>query len=117
MSEKPEWWPECPYPKSVFPMERDDYAEVVPDPHRRCALSGMLGRESWETASEDIWRALEKRIDEKYENIDEIAEELTEELWVKFEFGLSAKELTSITKLALDKYVKRVRQWPEVGRD
>ena len=47
---KPDWWPQNPYPESVFPMMREDYAEVVPDEKTRTALSGMLGREFWEIA-------------------------------------------------------------------
>ena len=61
---KPPWWPDNPYPESVFPMERDNYAEVVPDPDRRCALSGMLGREFWDIASKDIWAALQSHIED-----------------------------------------------------
>ena len=45
-------------------MDRDDYAEVVPDPQRRCALSGMLGRELWGIASEGIWAALQAHIED-----------------------------------------------------
>ena len=52
---KPDWWPENPYPESVFPMKEERYAEVVPDPHTRTALSGCLGRGFWEAASETIW--------------------------------------------------------------
>lgn len=51
---KPDWWPENPYPKSIFPMQRDKYAEIVPEPNTRTALSGMLGREFWEIASNQI---------------------------------------------------------------
>ena len=60
--EKPEWWPENPYPKSVFSMERDEYAKIVPDHSRRTALSGMLGREFWDIASESIWDAMKDHI-------------------------------------------------------
>ena len=52
---KPDWWPECPYPESVFPMKRERYPEIVPDPALRTALSGCLGREFWNIASEMIW--------------------------------------------------------------
>ncbi len=60
--EKPKWWPDNPYPKSVFPMERDKYSEVVPDEKTRTALSGMLGREFWEIASDTIWEAVEAEL-------------------------------------------------------
>ena len=35
-------------------MQRDRYAEIVPDPDVRTALSGCLGREFWDIASETI---------------------------------------------------------------
>ena len=60
----PSFWPDNPYPTSVFPMERDNYAEVVPDPDQRCALSGMLGREFWDIASNSIWAALQSHIED-----------------------------------------------------
>jgi hypothetical protein len=55
MKFKPYWWPKNPYPKSIFPMERDRYSECVPDPDKRTALSGMLGREFWGIASDSIF--------------------------------------------------------------
>ncbi len=62
--EKPEWWPQCPYPESVFPLPKEKYEEIVPDPKMRTALSGMLGREFWNIASESIWEALENHLEE-----------------------------------------------------
>jgi len=64
MSDKPKWWPDNPYPKSVFPMERDMYSEIVPNEKTRTALSGMLGREFWDIASETIWDAVEVEIEQ-----------------------------------------------------
>ena len=58
-NKKPKWWPDNPYPKSIFPMERDKYSEIVPDEKIRTALSGMLGREFWDVASDSIWEAVE----------------------------------------------------------
>ena len=61
MSEKkarPGWWPENPYPESIFPMPEEQYLEIVPDPEERTALSGMLGRQFWDIASEAIWAAM-----------------------------------------------------------
>ncbi len=55
---KPAWWPENPYPKSVFPMQDEEYLKIVPDPHVRTALSGCLGRLFWNIASESIWAAV-----------------------------------------------------------
>lgn len=52
---KPYWWPENPYPETVFPMHLDEYIEIVPNPRTRTALSGCLGREFWGIASKTIW--------------------------------------------------------------
>jgi hypothetical protein len=62
MTDKPDWWPRCPYPESVFPMPREEYENVVPDPNTRTALSGMLGREFWGLASDAIWDALQNHL-------------------------------------------------------
>lgn len=62
--EKPNWWPKNPYPESIFPMQRSEYPQVVPDPHMRTALSGMLGRVFWEIASESIWAAFQNHIED-----------------------------------------------------
>lgn len=61
---KPDWWPECPYPEEVFPMKRERYAEIVPDPDLRTALSGCLGREFWNIASEMIWKSFCEAIED-----------------------------------------------------
>lgn len=57
--EKPEWWPENPYPEIVFPMDAKKYLEIVPDPKTRTALSGCLGRLFWNIASEAIWESVQ----------------------------------------------------------
>lgn len=64
MSDKPTFWPKNPYPEDIFPMKRERYAEIVPDPDVRTALSGMLGRVFWEIASEEIWNELKEQIEE-----------------------------------------------------
>ena len=69
---KPCWWPDNPYPESIFPMPREKYEEVVPDPKTRTALSGMLGREFWDIASESIWAALRDKIRELEQHEDEL---------------------------------------------
>ncbi len=56
--QKSSWWPTNPYPKSIFPMPREQYAEIVPDSKLRTGLSGMLGREYWDIASDAIWVAM-----------------------------------------------------------
>ena len=67
---KPDWWPKNPYPIDIFPMTRVEYSEVVPSPTKRTALSGMLGREFWEIASESIYDALRSNIAEIIEPFD-----------------------------------------------
>ena len=59
-TQKPTWWPENPYPASVFPMPREKYAEIVPDDDVRTGLSGMLGREFWDIAADAIWEAMQE---------------------------------------------------------
>jgi hypothetical protein len=53
---KPDWWPECPYPESIFTMNEHDYATAIPDPRLRTACSGFLGRVIWNLCSDEIWR-------------------------------------------------------------
>ena len=62
--QKPDWWPKTPYPASIFPMARERYPEIVPDPQLRTALSGMLGREFWDIASEMIWEAMREAVED-----------------------------------------------------
>lgn len=81
---KPEWWPKNPYPESIFPMARDEYPKVVLNPRVRTALSGMLGREFWDIASECIWDALLNKITEIIEPFDEREKSVIQEA-----FGIS----------------------------
>jgi len=46
------------------------YAEIVPDPMTRTALSGVLGREFWEIASESILAAMEAAVGELVDELD-----------------------------------------------
>jgi hypothetical protein len=73
--DKPDWWPHNPYPVSVFPLERGEYAEVVPDPQTRTALIGMLGREFWDIASNAIWEAMKENPDLRVARLAEVAKE------------------------------------------
>jgi len=45
-------------------MARERYPEIVPDPQLRTALSGMLGREFWDIASEMIWEAMLEAVED-----------------------------------------------------
>ena len=59
MSEpRPPWWPENPYPESVFPMTEAEYVAAVPDPQLRTAISGSLGRQFWDICEKSIYDAL-----------------------------------------------------------
>ena len=46
--------PENPYPKSVFPLETDEAAKLIPA-SRRDGISGALGRHFYNLAQEDMW--------------------------------------------------------------
>lgn len=61
---KPDWWPKCPYPESIFPMSVDAYPKIVPDPQTRTALSGALGRLWWNMASDEVFRRYLEEIEE-----------------------------------------------------
>ena len=65
-NDKPNWWPENPYPKEVFPMERSEYPKIVPDDKIRTALSGCLGRTFWEMASDAIWERYKEYARDKW---------------------------------------------------
>ena len=67
---KPEWWPENPYPESVFPMTTDEYCEAVPDGDLRTAISGCLGRVFWDVASEDIFIRMCEAVDARVIGIE-----------------------------------------------
>lgn len=73
---KPKWWPDNPYPVSVFPMPREEYSKIVPDPHIRTALSGMLGREFWDIASRSIFAAYQNETEDLQFVITELQTEL-----------------------------------------
>jgi len=59
---KPEWWPENPYPESIFPMTTKDYVIAIPDPKLRTAVSGCNGRFFWNLASKMIWESLKEHL-------------------------------------------------------
>lgn len=61
---RPYWWPYCPYPESLFPMDIAQYPKMVSDPQVRTALSGALGRHFWNLASDAIWENMRQIADE-----------------------------------------------------
>ena len=60
MNERPVWWPENPYPESVFPMTTAEYVAAIPDPLLRTRISGYCGREFWNVADRCIHEAIEE---------------------------------------------------------
>lgn len=71
---KPNWWPQNPYPEDIFPMTREDFVEMFPDPKERTAVAGCLGRLFWEIASDSIW----DRVQDYILNMEEINEAHTQ---------------------------------------
>lgn len=61
--ERPEWWPENPYPEIVFTMTEEEYLEAVPDPLERTRISGFLGRFFWEIAENQIYEAVNNNVE------------------------------------------------------
>ena len=58
----PTWWPQTPYPESIFPMSFKEacqrYKEAIPDGKVRTAISGALGRHFWQLGAEDVYDSL-----------------------------------------------------------
>jgi len=67
MMNKPDWWPENPYPESVWPMTMDDVAYEIRDPDKLTAISGSMGRHFWNLASDDIWELVAPELVENEE--------------------------------------------------
>ena len=61
--DKPTWWPENPYPESIFPMTIEEYVDAVPDPKLRTAISGCMARFGWKVASDQIWLRYKEAMD------------------------------------------------------
>ena len=63
---KPEWWPENPYFESAMGIIKSDadYAEAIPDPSLRTAISWYLGNRFWNLASDMIFEALQNHFEE-----------------------------------------------------
>ena len=57
---KPKWWPNNPYPKSIFTMTEDEYCNAILRNHYehiRTRCSGFMARFVWDIASEAIYKA------------------------------------------------------------
>ena len=62
---KPDWWPQNPYPESVFPTTIEEYVEFIPDTHNRSAISGCLGRYFWNICQDEIWKRFCEHLKDK----------------------------------------------------
>lgn len=83
MKKLPIWWPDNPYPKSVFTATQEDYEAAMPDDVKRTSISGFICREMFNAVSQTILRRLESQIEamEEYmdpEDIKRIKESLLE---------------------------------------
>jgi len=67
--DKPDWWPENPYPTDIFTTSLEDATKAV-EPRltkeELSAYSAAWGRHVWDFATEDIWRRMqEEKTDEE----------------------------------------------------
>lgn len=69
-TEKPNWWPENPYPEELFPNDAQEYCDILIDPTERTAISGYLGRIFWNLAAKQFRTVIELQSDPIYGNID-----------------------------------------------
>lgn len=56
--------PQLPWPKSVWPMDTEQYVLSVLDPNVRTAISGFLMREGWQLAIEAVREQLRNALAE-----------------------------------------------------
>ncbi|KAF0148764.1 MAG: hypothetical protein FD143_2846 [Ignavibacteria bacterium] len=56
--------PENPYPESVFPMTEDEYVEAIPDPHKRTAISGFMGRYVFEATKRRFIESIKEEFED-----------------------------------------------------
>lgn len=83
----PAWWPACPYPADIFPLALERYAEIVPDPEQRTALSGALGRHFWQIAAAEIWHCYQLALqDRNAEQTASDARDADAVLWTPVQF-------------------------------
>ena len=67
-NKKPSWFPECPYPESLFTMTEKEFIEVLPNPLARSRVSGYLGRLFWNMCSNEIYERWVQQQEEKNED-------------------------------------------------
>lgn len=54
-------WPQCPWPEDIWTMTDKEYAEAIPDPDLRTAISGFLMRKGWEVLKNQLEKKLKWR--------------------------------------------------------
>lgn len=64
---KPDWWPENPYPESIFRMTDDQFASAIPDENLRTSISGYCARLFFGIASREIFKAYKSNHEEAAE--------------------------------------------------
>ena len=64
MADKPNWFPENPYPEDIFPMTIESYVKAIPYEKQRTAISGCLGRMFFEMFSKMFEEAYLRRIED-----------------------------------------------------
>jgi len=74
---KPSFWPENPYPESVWPMTMDDVSYEIRDPDMLTAISGSMGRHFYNLALEDVWELVAPELAEN-EDLKKIIEKCYE---------------------------------------
>lgn len=79
----PHFWPQNPYPKSIFSGEMDTYINAMPDEALRTACSGIVGGFFWQLASDSILKSIKNYLQELYEQ--ETPEQMIIELLEDFQ--------------------------------
>lgn len=108
--EMPEWWPENPYPESVFRMTTEQFIAAIPDENLRTSISGYCARLFFGIASQEIFKAYKSSLETGFERVPEGTMELIDEIrgltncyWMG---GIS--ELCEAIKNRLDNFMRRL---------
>lgn len=71
----PLWWPENPYPESIFPATAKEIRERINDDMLTTAASGSIGRFAFKATSRRIQRAMVDRLEYAAEVLEERSKE------------------------------------------
>jgi len=65
----PEWFPDNPYPESVFTMTEEEYVNEVQDEKLRTRISGLMARFGWKVCANQMLSYLKQMaLDQQDEN-------------------------------------------------